>query len=240
MPTDTSDTPGMVQHPAHGGGMRVALALVAVAQVGVRIELQHHEVLVPRREGTDGAGGQRMLAAQHEREFALLEQRPRPGRRAGPAPPPSAARSPARAASPRRQPEIGLAAELLVVELELLAGGDDRRRPRRRAAAVADRSLEPERDDDRPRGAGIVGVRADGIEKALLGRQILEACGSRLDLLRLAARPALACSASRGIHGQHRLIEQDRLVEVAVAVEAPADAPGRRRRCCRSRCSRPP
>ena len=41
--------------------------------------------------------------------------------------------------------------------------------------------------------AGIVGVRAHGIEEALLGRQVVAAAGSRLDLLRLrllAAAPA--------------------------------------------------
>ena len=51
MPTETSDTPGKIEHAAHGGGVRIALAQIAVAQVGVGIELQHHEVGVARREG---------------------------------------------------------------------------------------------------------------------------------------------------------------------------------------------
>ena len=55
--------------------MRVALALIAVAQVGVGVELQHHEVGVARRQGPDGAGGQRMLAAQHERKPAVVQHR---------------------------------------------------------------------------------------------------------------------------------------------------------------------
>ena len=50
MPTETSDTPGMVQHPAHGGGVRITLAEIAVAQVGMRVELQNHEIRMARRE----------------------------------------------------------------------------------------------------------------------------------------------------------------------------------------------
>ena len=56
--------------------MREVLAQVAVAQVGVGIELQHHQILMALGEGADGAGGQRMLAAQHEREFAGIEHAP--------------------------------------------------------------------------------------------------------------------------------------------------------------------
>ena len=73
MPTDTSDTPGMVQHPAHGGRMREVLAQVAVAQVGMGVELQHHQVLVALGERADGAGRQRMLAAQHEGKLAGIQ-----------------------------------------------------------------------------------------------------------------------------------------------------------------------
>ena len=186
MPTDTSDTPAMVQHAAHGGGVRIALAQVAVAQVGMGVELQHHEVLMARRERADGAGGQRMLAAQHERKFAgrqhrLDDARELVERRLD--------RPRDRGLAQRRHAvvEIGLAPQLLVVELELLAGRQDGRRPRRRAAAVADRGLQAERDDHGPRGRRVVGIRADGIEKALLGRQIIElgahawtCCASRL------------------------------------------------------------
>ena len=73
MPTDTSDTPGMVQHAAHGGRMREGLAQIAVAQIGMRIELQDHQVLVALGERADGAGRQRMLAAQHEGKLARVE-----------------------------------------------------------------------------------------------------------------------------------------------------------------------
>ena len=143
-----------------------------------------------------------------------------------------------RAARPRRSRDRARLPELLVVELELLAGGQDGRRPGRRAAAVADGGLQPERDHHSPRGRRVAGIRADGIEEALLGRQILGACRSRLDLLRLSL--ARGCSALGRIHRQHRLIEQDRLLEGAVAVETAGHAPGRRRRYCRSRCSRLP
>ena len=51
--------------------------------------------------------------------------------------------------------EIGLAPQLVVVKLELLAGRQDRRRPSRRAAAVADGRFEAERYDDGPRGCRI-------------------------------------------------------------------------------------
>ena len=68
MPTETRRDVRVVEHAAHGGGVAVVVALVAVAQVGVGIELQHDEVAVARRERSDGARRQRMLAAEHERE----------------------------------------------------------------------------------------------------------------------------------------------------------------------------
>src|SRR4026208_806811 len=69
---------------------------------------------------------------------------------------------------------MGLASQLVVVKLELLAGLQDRRRPGRGAAAVAGGGLEAEGDDNRAGGAGLIGIRADGIEKTFLCRQILE------------------------------------------------------------------
>ncbi len=77
----------MVQHAAHGRGVREMLALIAVAQVGVGIELQHHQVLVARSERADGAGRQRMLAAEHERKLAGRQHRLDQSRRADRAPP---------------------------------------------------------------------------------------------------------------------------------------------------------
>ena len=93
--------------------------------------------------------------------------------------------------------EIGLAPQLVVVELELLAGGEDRRRPRRRAAAVADRGLEAEGDDHRPRGARIV-RHPRGRDRGSSPRpaDTRAACGSRLDLLRLSR-----CSSLLGVAG---------------------------------------
>ena len=55
--------------------MRIALAQIAIAQIGVGVELQHHEIGVARHKGPDGAGGQRMLPAQHEGKLAAGQDR---------------------------------------------------------------------------------------------------------------------------------------------------------------------
>src|SRR5262245_27375918 len=123
---------------------------------------------------TDGSGGERVLSAEHEWKLVLcdhafdevvkLNQRRLNAWLDD--------RLPQRRYPPR---SIGFAAELFVVELELLAGPEDSGGPLCGAAAIADRGLKAEGNDDGPRRAGIVGVDADRIEKALLGWQILAA-----------------------------------------------------------------
>ena len=63
----------VIEHAAHGGCVRVVLAEVAVAQVGVGVELQHDEVFVGLGERADRAGRQRVFAADDEREFLCLK-----------------------------------------------------------------------------------------------------------------------------------------------------------------------
>ena len=72
----------MVQYAAHGGGVRIVLAEVAVAQVGMGVELQNHEIGIARGKRTDGASRQRVLTSEHEREARPTRRPMRPDRRA--------------------------------------------------------------------------------------------------------------------------------------------------------------
>jgi hypothetical protein len=58
----------------HGAGVVVALPEVALAQVPVGIELHQQELGVARVDRLDRAGRHRVLAAQHERHQAGLQQ----------------------------------------------------------------------------------------------------------------------------------------------------------------------
>jgi hypothetical protein len=171
--------------------MREGLALIAVAQIGMGIELQHHQTRIARSKWADGACGQGMLTAQHEREFAGFEHAADQGRQLVQRHRQWAGDGGLRVGG-NAIVEVGLAAQFLVVQLELLAGGDDRLWPRRRARAVADGGLQPERDHHRTRVGGSCRIRAYGIEEAVLGAQERRRC--RRDC-RPAAHAWTCCAA---------------------------------------------
>src|SRR5262245_14081376 len=149
---------------------------------------------------TDGPAGERVLSAEHEwklvvRDHAFHKVGELSQRRLNAG---LDDRLPQCCHTPR---SIGLAAKFFVVELELLAGPENGGGSLCGAAAIANRRLEAEGNDDGPRRARIVGVDADRIEKALLGRQILTArahawtgCAS----WRISLRSRRSCSVSAG------------------------------------------
>ena len=136
------------------------------------IELHDGEILMARGQGGNGGWREGMLAAQDEGEPARgehgLDEALQLGQRS--------LNRPGDGGLAQRGDsvvEVGLAAQLLVVELKLAAGRQDGRGARCGAGAVAHRRLEAERDRHRARGGRIVGIRANGIEEALGSRQVL-------------------------------------------------------------------
>jgi hypothetical protein len=155
--------------------VRIVFAEIAVAQICMGVKLQDDEVLVPAEQRADGAGGQRVLTPEHEREFAggddgrhqVFQLFERGSDR------PSDRRFAQRGYA---IVEVSLPAQLFIVELELLTGLQDGTGSRPRTRAVADGGLEAKRYDNGTSRGWLIRVGPHGIKKTLRGRQIIERC----------------------------------------------------------------
>ena len=65
--------PRVVEAAAHRAGMVVRRAHVAVAQIGVRVDLQHRQPRIPRRRRGDQRRRDRVLAAERDEELVARE-----------------------------------------------------------------------------------------------------------------------------------------------------------------------
>ena len=65
--------PGVVQAPAHRAGVIVGGAHVGVAQIGVRVDLQHRQSRIPGRSRGDERRRDRVLAAKRHEELVVRE-----------------------------------------------------------------------------------------------------------------------------------------------------------------------
>jgi hypothetical protein len=113
-----------LEAPGHRAGVAVPTPLVRLAQVGVRVDLEHPQAGVTRRGGAHGADADRVLPAERDDPLPVVEQRPDAlldGAHGVFGRPPGEVE---RRGRPHAAPER-LEAQLLVEQLELLGDVDD-------------------------------------------------------------------------------------------------------------------
>ena len=68
----------VLEHAAHGARVVVRRPHEGIAQIGVRVDLEHRQPRVPRRQRRHDRRRDRVLAAEHERKLSARDQSPRP------------------------------------------------------------------------------------------------------------------------------------------------------------------